>query len=218
MTSKLSIQVKSNLHTDLHIYGPTILHSGLEAPLLDGFGCLGVEAGTQAADHTYVAWNSFIVDNQPKNAHSLRLRIPCLVGIFRIRRRNRLRGRDSATDFKYPPANATTAAGTDSRPVTDTNARPRTGANPATGANSIRRRRGGQRHSVRVTQIWHVILRQTQLRRNDHRRLTHKLWLFVANNNLRGSNLLHCELGQFSFGRRQPGVLAASASAAADFW
>src|SRR5580698_9108515 len=86
-----SVESKSNFHTDLHIYRPSVLHSRLEAPLLHSFNCSSVQPKAQAMDHTNVTRMPLVIDDQPKHARSLCLGVTGLLSILRIRRRDSLR-------------------------------------------------------------------------------------------------------------------------------
>jgi hypothetical protein len=89
--SQRSIEMKAYFHADQDTYRVAVLHGRVKTPLLDSFNCSCIQSESQSADDANISWIALIVDDQAKNAHSLRLGVARFLGIFRIRRGNGLR-------------------------------------------------------------------------------------------------------------------------------
>src|SRR6202020_424463 len=98
-------------YTDLHIYRVAIFHGWFESPLPHGVNSFCIQAIAQAANHFNVPRMASGVDNEPKDASSLRFALPCRFGVLRIRGIQRFGRGDSVANVVDTAANSAAGAG-----------------------------------------------------------------------------------------------------------
>src|SRR5579859_3158006 len=150
--------MKLNLHTDLHIDGPTIFERRLESPMLDSIDSFSIETKSQAALHANIPGMPARVDNQPENACSLLFCTARFFGVIGIGSRNRGRRRDPTAYTVYSTTHAAANSRADARSMTSADPTARAGSDTATGTRSIGWRGCRHRHGRRCAEGWHVIL------------------------------------------------------------
>src|SRR5437899_723877 len=143
------------------------------------------------------------IDNQPKNTGTLLLGPARLFGVIRIGGRNRLRGRDAATNLVDAATDAAATAGSYAGTVANAYTAAGTRTDPTTGTGAVRRWRSRHDRSCRCSKIRHMIVRNMNLRRNHDRWFSGEFGLLIPHNDCGRSDLLQSCFRQTSIGSRE---------------
>src|SRR5580693_6979230 len=107
-----------DFHGDLYVHRPAVFERRLKAPLSHSLDRFLVEPEAQAPNYTKVPRMSCGVHDQPEDTSPLLVGSARLFGIAGIGRRERLRRRNTATNFVNTAADAATGPSTGTRSVT----------------------------------------------------------------------------------------------------
>src|SRR5277367_672002 len=188
-------QTEIDFHCGHHGHGNPVFHAGLEFPLVNGFYGLLIQTHAQASNDLNIADAAFLIDYQTEQNRAAVLGFTRLFGVFGVYLMEHHGRTDPSADAIDSTTVASTRAGSETGAVSGADATAVAATDPSTRADAIR---GFGDFREGITKKIRVDVGNRRVRRRDDGWLHGQYRMEIADNRLRGNELLQRDLGQFS--------------------